>query len=151
MPFRERGRLKIGGRMKLMRWCIRLWQASPHMKWQTNVDSHTAYTTTNTSSSHQKLTFPCVWVSTKHGTDEPAPPQVKPTLKGSDIETTPWEASGLAITQHQTSKTSLGRINGKLCLLPWMSTGVSTEDGWRLQVMCSGSGCLQDHMCLAEG
>ena len=30
---------------------------------------------------------------------------------------------------------------GMLQLLPWMSTRASTKDGWRLQVMCSGSGC----------
>ena len=45
--FKERGRLKIGGRTNLMRWCIRSWWMSPHMKWQTNVDSHMSYTITN--------------------------------------------------------------------------------------------------------
>ena len=75
---------------------------------------------------------------------------VKPTPKGSECETTPWEDSDLVITQHQARKTSLGWINRKLWLLPWMSTRTSTEDRWRLQVMCSGSGCLQDHVDLAE-
>ena len=61
-----------------------------------------------------------------------SPTLVKPTLKGSDSEPTPWVHSGLAITQHQSSQTSLGWINGKLWLLPWMSTRASTEDRWRL-------------------
>ena len=74
----------------------------------------------------------------------------KPIPKQSDSETTPWVDSGLVITQCQTSKTSLGWINGKLWLLPWTSTRSSTEGGRRLQVMCSGSGCLQDSMHLAE-
>ena len=80
-----------------------------------------------------------------------SPTPVKPTLRGSDSKTTPWEDSGLAITKHQARKTSLGWINGKLWLLLWMSIRASTEDGWRLQVTCSGSGCLQDHIHLAEG
>ena len=71
-----------------------------------------------------------------------SPTPVKPTPKESDSETMPWEDSGLVITQHQDRKTSLVWINGKLWLLPWTSTGASTVNGWRLQVMCSGSGCL---------
>ena len=63
---------------------------------------------------------------------------VKPTPKGSDSKTTPWVDSGLGITQHKARKTSLGWINGKLWLLPWVSARASTEDGWRLQIMCSG-------------
>ena len=59
--------------------------------------------------------------------------------------------SGLAVTQHQPSKTSLGWINGKLWLVLWTSTRTSTEDGWRLQVMLSGSGGPKDHVPLAEG
>ena len=79
------------------------------------------------------------------------PTPVRPTPRGSDSETTPWEDSALAITLHQASKTSLGWINGELCLLPSMSTRASTEDRWRLQVTCSESGYLQDCMHLAEG
>ena len=77
--------------------------------------------------------------------------------RGSDSKTVPQEDNGLAITQCQARKTSLGWINGKLQLLPWMSAGASTEDGWRFQAMCSGHGCLpwqngwQAHMCLVEG
>ena len=76
---------------------------------------------------------------------------------GSDSETMSQEDSGLAITQHQARKTSLGWINGKLWLLPWMLTRASTDDGWRFQAMCSRHGCLlqrneqEDHVCLVEG
>ena len=44
--------------------------------------SHTSYTATDSSSSHQKLAFPCVWVFAKHGTDISAPPQLSPLLGG---------------------------------------------------------------------
>ena len=75
----------------------------------------------------------------------------KPTSKGSEGMMMPQESSGWVVTQCSASKTSLGWINGKLWLLPWMSTRASTDDGWRLQVMCSGCGCLMEHVCLAEG
>ena len=58
-----------------------------------------------------------------------SPTPVKPTPRGSDNKMTPQEDDGLVITQHQARKTSLGWINGKLQLLPWMSTGAYTEDG----------------------
>ena len=61
-----------------------------------------------------------------------SPTPVKKTPKGSDSEIIPWVDSGLASTQCQSSQTPLGLINGKLWFLPWTSTGVSTEDGWRL-------------------
>ena len=134
--------------MRHVRWCIRSWQTIPSMKWQTNVDSHASSTETNFFSSHQRLAFHCVWVSAKHRT---SPTPIKPTPKGSESKITPWKDSGLVITQCQASKTSLGWINGELWLLQWTSTGACTEDRWRLQVTCSGSGCLQDHMHLAEG
>ena len=60
-----------------------------------------------------------------------SPTPVEPTPKGSDSEITPPVDSGLAGTQHKSSQTPCGWIKGKLWLL-WMSTGVSTEDGWRL-------------------
>ena len=59
-----------------------------------------------------------------------SPTPVKPTPGGSESKTMPQEDNGLAITQHQASKTSLGWINGKLWLLWWMSARASTEDGW---------------------
>ena len=58
-----------------------------------------------------------------------SPTLVKPTPKGSDSKNMPQEKSGLVITHHQASKTSLGWINGKLWLLPWRSARASTEDG----------------------
>ena len=86
-----------------------------------------------------------------------SPIPVKPTPRGSDSKTMPLEDNGMAITQHQARKTSLGWINGKLWLLTWMSTGTSTEDGWKFQAMCSGHGHhhwqngQQDHVSLVEG
>ena len=59
-----------------------------------------------------------------------SPTPVKPTPRGSVSKTIPQEDDGLANTQHQARKTSLGWINGKLWLLPWMSARISTEDGW---------------------
>ena len=61
-----------------------------------------------------------------------SPTPDKPTPRGSDTKIMPQEDSGLAITQHQARKTSLGWINGKLWFLPWMSIEASSEDGWRL-------------------
>ena len=50
-----------------------------------------------------------------------------------------------------TSKASLGWKNGKLQLELWTSTGVSTEDGWRLQVKWFGCRPPEEHVCKAEG
>ena len=80
-----------------------------------------------------------------------SPTPVKPTPKWHESEIMLSVDSGLVTTQCQTSQTSLGWINGKLLLLPWMSTRASTDDGWSLQVTCNGSEFLQDHMYLAEG
>ena len=79
-----------------------------------------------------------------------SPDPCKPTSKGSEGRMMPQENSCWAATQHPASKISLGWINGKLWLLPWMSARASTEDGWRLQVMCSRHECLTDHIHLAE-
>ena len=49
---------------------------------QTNVDSHASSTKTNFFSLHQRLAFPCVWVSTKHRADVPAPTQLSQLPKG---------------------------------------------------------------------
>ena len=80
-----------------------------------------------------------------------SPTPHKPTSKGSEGMMIPQESCSWAVTQCSTSKTSLRWINGKLWLLPWTPTGASTDDGWRLQVMCSGCGHLKEHICLAEG
>ena len=80
-----------------------------------------------------------------------SPTPGKPTSKGSEGRMMPQENSGWAVTQQPSSKTSMGWINGKLQLLPWMSARASTEDGWRLQVTYSRHGSLTDHVHLAEG
>ena len=69
-----------------------------------------SYITTCSSSLHQKLAFPCMCMSAKHGTDVPSPTPVKPTPRGSDSKT--QEDNGLMITQHQARKISLGWITG---------------------------------------
>ena len=74
----------------------------------------------------------------------------KPTSKGSENMMTPHESSGRAVTWCPTSMSSLGWINGKLQLLPWMSARVSTEDGWRSQVTLRGCRHQKEHVCLAE-
>ena len=58
-----------------------------------------------------------------------SPTQCKSTSTGGETKMMPQENIGSAITQCPASKTSLGWINGKLQLLPWMSTRASTEDG----------------------
>ena len=80
-----------------------------------------------------------------------SPTPDKSTFNGSEDGMTPQENSGWAATHCPSSKTSTGWISGKLWLLPWTSATVSTEDGWRLQVMCSMHGSLTDHVYLAEG
>ena len=42
---------------------------------------------------------------------------------------TSQENNGKAVTHQPTRKASLGWINRKLQLLPWTSTGASTEEG----------------------
>ena len=80
-----------------------------------------------------------------------SPTPHKPTSKGSEGMMMPQDSSGWTVTQCSASKTSLGWINRKLWLFPWTSTRASTDDGWRLQVMCSGCGHLKEHVHLAEG
>ena len=80
-----------------------------------------------------------------------SPTPHKPTSKGSEDVMMLQESSGQAVTQCLASKTSLVWINGKLWLLPWTSAEASTEDGWRLQVMCSGCRHWKEHVHLAKG
>ena len=80
-----------------------------------------------------------------------SPTPCKPTSEGSEDVMMPQESSGQAVTQCPVSKTSQGWINGKLLLLPWTSATASTEDGWRLQVLCSGCRHQKEHIHLAEG
>ena len=58
-----------------------------------------------------------------------SPTPCMPTSTGGETEMMSQENIGSAVTQCPASKTSLGWINGKLQLLPWTSTGASTEDG----------------------
>ena len=80
-----------------------------------------------------------------------SPTPCKPTSEGSEDMIMPQGSSGQVVTQCLASKTSLGWINGKLWLLPWMSARMSTEDGWRLQVTCSGCRHQKEHVHLAKG
>ena len=60
-----------------------------------------------------------------------SPTPCKATSVGGKMKWMPQENNGKAVTRWPTSKASLGWINGKLWLQPWMSTGASTEDRWR--------------------
>ena len=80
-----------------------------------------------------------------------SPTPCKTTSVGGEKRRMPQEESGKVVTQWPTSKASLGWKNGKLQLLPWTSTGASTEDGWRPQVMWFGCRLWKEHICKAEG
>ena len=150
MPLRERGRLKIGGKIRHARWGIRLQHMSPPMKWQTNVDSHASSTATDSSLSGQRLAFPCVWVSAMHRTDVPAPPQLSQLPMGVKVRIchkriVAWWSPSIRPARLPWSG-SMGSYDFSCGHPPEHPT----EDGWRLQVMCSGSGCPQDCMHLAQ-
>ena len=57
-----------------------------------------------------------------------SPTPCKTTSIGGEKKRMPQEESGKVVTQQPTSKASLGWKNGKLLLLPWTSTAVSTKD-----------------------
>ena len=61
------------------------------------------------------------------------------------------EKNGKVVTWQPTSKPPLGWKKGKLQLLPWTSTGASTEDGWRPQVMWCGCRPWKEHIHKGEG
>ena len=75
----------------------------------------------------------------------------KPISTGGETEMMPQENIGSAVTQCPAGKTSLGWINGKLQLLPWVSTRASTEDRCRPQVTWHGCRHQGEHVHLAEG
>ena len=58
-----------------------------------------------------------------------SPTPCKTTSVRGEKKRMPQEKGGKAVTRQSTSKASLGWKNGKLQLLPWMSTRASTEDG----------------------
>ena len=80
-----------------------------------------------------------------------SPTPHKTTSVRVEMKWTPQENNGKAVTQWPTSKASLGWINGKLWPLPWMSTGTSTKDGWKPQVMWCGCRPQKEHVHKAEG
>ena len=80
-----------------------------------------------------------------------SPTPHKTTSARGGRKRTSQENNGKVVTQWPTSKASLGWKNGKLQLLPWMSTGASTEDGWRPQVMWCGCRPQKEHVHKVEG
>ena len=80
-----------------------------------------------------------------------SPTPCKTTSVRGDEKRMPQEKSGKVVTRQPTSKASLGWKNGKLQLIPWMSTGASTEDRWRPQVKWFGCRSWKEHIHKAEG
>ena len=80
-----------------------------------------------------------------------SPIPYKTTSVRGERKRMPQQEGGKVVTQWPTSKASLGWKNGKLQLLPWMSTRASTEDGWPPQVMWCGCRPQKEHVCKAEG
>ena len=80
-----------------------------------------------------------------------SPTPCKTTSARGERKRMPQDKSGKAVTQWPTSKASLGWKNWKLQLLPWMSTGASTEDGWRPEVTWCGCRPWKEHVHKAEG
>ena len=74
----------------------------------------------------------------------------KTTSLGGE-EMMPQEQNGKVVTRWPTRKASQGWKYGKLWLGSWMSTGASTEDGWRPQVRCFGCRPSEEHIHKAEG
>ena len=58
-----------------------------------------------------------------------SPTPWKTTSNGGETKMTPQENNGKAVTNQPTRKAYLGWINGKLQLLPWISTRASTKNG----------------------
>ena len=89
---------------------------------------------------------------TSHTWDRCTSPTLqKTTSVGGETKWMPQENNGEVVTQWHTSKASLGWISEKLWLLPWMSTGTSTEDGWRPQVRWHGCRPQKEHVHKTEG
>ena len=80
-----------------------------------------------------------------------SPTPCQTTSLGGDEERMPQEKHGMAVIQWPTSKAYLGWKNRKLWLGSSMSTGASTEDGWRPQVKWFGCRPLEEHVHKAEG
>ena len=80
-----------------------------------------------------------------------SPTQYKTTSVRGDEKRMPQEKYCRAVTQWPTSKAFLGWKNGRLWLIPWISTGTSTEDRSRPQVKWFGCRPQKEHVCKAEG
>ena len=150
MPGRERGRLRIGGKKGLGRWCAKSQLMSPPTKWWTNTDGHGSSTKTGFFLLCQVDVPLCM--GNCHIQDScTSPTPHKTTSIGGDEKRMPQENDGKVVTQQPTSKASLGWKNRKLWLRPWMSTGASNEEGWRPQVKWFGYRPQKEHICKAEG
>ena len=106
------------------------WQMSPSTKWWTNAGSHTSSTAANFFSSHQRLVFPCVWVSTKDGTNVPPPLQLSQLSRVVIVRIhhkwiVVWQSPNAPDQQDLPGVDQ----HGKLWLLPWTSTR-SIHRGW---------------------
>ena len=80
-----------------------------------------------------------------------SPTLCKTTSVRGDEKRMPQEKNGKVVTWWPISKASLGWKNRKLWFISWMSTGASTEDGWRPQVKWFGCRPQKEHVCKAEG
>ena len=128
---RERGSLKIGRRMNLMRWCIRscTWM-SPFTKWQTNVDSHVSYTTTNLLliASETGCSLVCGHLLYM-GQMIPVTPQLSQLLRRVNVRLHPerkvvWQSPSI-----RPAQTSLGWINGEV-MTSLIDVHQSIHQGW---------------------
>ena len=122
----------------------------PSYKVMNQHDGHESSTETSFFSSCQRLAFPCGMATIIQRTGVPTIPW-KTTSFRDDEKRMSQEKNGKVVTWWSTSKASLGWKNGKLWLIPWTSTGASTEDRWRPQVKWFGFRPWKEHVCKAEG
>ena len=81
-----------------------------------------------------------------------SPTPVKPTPKGNESENTQQVDSDMVmITQCQAARLPRGGSLGSYDFFCGYPLEHPQMMGWKLQVTCRGSGCLQDCMHLAEG
>ena len=148
--FKGKGRLRIGWKKSLGRWCIKSWQMFPLTK-MTNQHRRSWVLHQNGLFIMSEIGIPLCMGSCDTWDRCTSPTPGKTTSARGERKRMPQEETGKVVTQWPTSKASLGWKNGKLQLLPWTSTGSSTEDGWRPQVMWCGCRPKKEHVCKAEG
>ena len=91
-------------------------------------------------------------IGSRHAWDRcTSPTQCKTTPTRGERKRTSQENNSKVVAQWPTSKASLGWKNGKLQLLPWMSTRASTEDRGRPQVTWCGCRPWKKHVHKVEG